>query len=259
MEINPEGENANLFDSYLNRELSDKELLEFKKKLESDIEFAYKLEKYTTTQVVLENYALREEIRSTLTSMKLEKQHDSVDYTIIPLRIPRRRNWMRIAASVALLFVTFTAYQYFSITNNKLYDEEFKPYKLATERSETNASNSIETAYLNNNYYSTIKSFEQSTNHATKEYFLAGNAYLEEKKIDKAIQCFEYILSHPEGKQQFYEDAEFYLALALLEKNEPQKALAILEKINLDKNHLYHEKVNNWFLLKVKIVQLKHS
>ena len=57
----------------------------------------------------------------------------------------------------------------------------------------------------------------------------------------------------------FQEDAEYYLAIALIKSGEYAQAREMLETISGNANHKYHEMVNSYYLWKLKMMEWKAS
>ena len=91
--------------------------------------------------------------------------------------------------------------------------------------------------------------------------FLAGMADLELKRYNDAIEHFEQVIAvnAQSGSDYFQDEAQYYLAISWLAKDKVNEALPILEKIRADKNHLYHDKVEQMSFLDLRLVQYKES
>lgn len=91
--------------------------------------------------------------------------------------------------------------------------------------------------------------------------FLTGMADLELKRYNDAIEHFEQIMAvnAQAGTDFFQDEAQYYLAISWLAKDKVNEALPILEKIRADKNHLFHDKVEQMSFLDLRLVQYKES
>ena len=104
-----------------------------------------------------------------------------------------------------------------------------------------------------------IELFRQLQTRTIQDYFIAGNAYLQQNNSSEAIKCFLSVqeINKVQQTHLYEDDTEYYLAMSYLQHNETAKAFPLFEKINADKNHLYHSKVSGWFLRKLHWLHAK--
>ena len=87
---------------------------------------------------------------------------------------------------------------------------------------------------------------------------LAGLAFLELNNPAKAIPHLKKILSgNKNAKSQVVQSAEYYLSLAYLRNQDYDLALELMEKINSDPSHLYHQNITARLIRKVKMLKWK--
>ncbi|MBS1600677.1 MAG: hypothetical protein JST75_20815 [Bacteroidetes bacterium] len=167
---------------------------------------------------------------------------------------------LRIAATVLILIGAAVAYKYTTVSATSMYNEYYTSFDLNTTRG-SEKTNDIERAYRDKNWESVISLANKSTEKTNKTYFLTGMANLELKKYSNAIKSFNHIIGEnaKTGDNYFQDEAEYYMALALLANNDAAKALPLLAKIKADKNHTYHEKVKSMSSLDLNILQYKSS
>jgi hypothetical protein len=77
---------------------------------------------------------------------------------------------------------------------------------------------------------------------------------MELKNIPKAIDGYKKVISLNETANTtiFKDESEYYLSLALVQYKDYKAALPLMQKINKDPNHLYHEKISSKLIRKVK-------
>ena len=160
---------------------------------------------------------------------------------------------LRVAFTFSLLLVCFALYLYITVTPEKLFSKNFRPYELHAMRG-SSSSSALKEAYKNGQMDSVIWEFNSLNAPQPEEYLLAGIAFLEKNQTDKAIETFKTIIQRNENsKTDFFEqDAEYYLAMSYLGNHEPGKAMPIFERINADSENPYNSNVSEWFLLNVK-------
>ena len=238
---------------YLDGDLTGSELEGFEKLLSENEGLQHELENLTLAKMAVRSYGLKSQVASVHQEMiqTLKSQSKPSEGKIYPFI----RSTLKYAASIFLVLFSIGIYLYISTSSTKLYNENYRPYKLSIARGEPTSSN-LETAFNSNNYELVISTFKTLTNPTNKDYFLTAKAYLSTHQLEKAVQAFKQVINAPAPNSAFKDDADFYLALTYLENNEPVKAKPIFEKIYSDRDHLYHDRVSYWTLLKLKLLAL---
>lgn len=144
---------------------------------------------------------------------------------------------MKVAAALLILVFATAIFVYTTSTPQSLFESRFHPYEQSAQRGDKKPTGNIQ------------------------EKFDEGQSYLRNGDAPKAIVTFAGILSENarSAEKVLNDDAEYYLALAYLKDQQPENALPVLEKIHGDENHLYHDEVSSWFLLKAKIAARKNK
>jgi tetratricopeptide (TPR) repeat protein len=165
---------------------------------------------------------------------------------------------MRVAACVLILAGGTAVYKYMSASASHIYSEYTQPYDLNTSRGAA-AQDDMDEAYRNKNWTAVTELFNKKKDKSNKTYFLAGMAALESKRYDDAIGMFQQVIAAntQSGGDYFEDEAEFYLAMSWLARNEVKEAMPLLDKIRADKNHLYHDVVVRMSTLDLRIAQYK--
>lgn len=240
---------------YLDGDLTGADLDNFEKRLSQDSGLQLEFENLTLAKMAIRGYGLKHQVasvhREMLDEFKSTQKREAKTYSIV-------RSSLKYAASIALVLFSIGAYLYISSSPNKLYDDNYMPYTLSVTRSEATGSD-LEKAFNQKHYNAVINAFTKLKNPDDKEYFLAGQAYLSTHQANSAIPAFKQVLLSSGSSIRFKEDAEYYLGLAYLENNQPAKAASVFDKIHNDKDHLYHDKISFWTMLKLKLLVLKSS
>ena len=144
---------------------------------------------------------------------------------------------LRVAAAILILVAATGIFVYTSSTPESLFENKYHPYEQSAQRGDNVPPGMIQ------------KKFEE------------GQSYLRNGDAESAIITFAGILNENarSSEKVLNDDAEYYLALAYLKDKQPENALPILEKIHSDKNHLYHDEVTSWYLLKTKIAAWRNK
>ncbi|MGZ3812310.1 MAG: hypothetical protein ACXVB0_09240 [Mucilaginibacter sp.] len=239
---------------YMDGELTENELAAFEKLLSENIQMQEELKNLELARMAIRSYGLKSQVASVRQQMLQELKEDRkpAENKIYPFM----RSTLKYAASILLVLCSISIYMYSTTTSTKVYQEGYQPYKISIARGE-NTSSTLEAAFNAGNFNEVINVFKKTPNPGSKETFLAAQSYLSLHQLDNAIQSFNQVLQTSGSDNNFKDYASYYLALAYIEDNKPAKALPIFEKIHADADHLYHDKVSYWTLLKLKILTLK--
>ncbi len=165
---------------------------------------------------------------------------------------------IRAAACILILTGGTAVYKYMSTSAGHIYSEYTQPYDLNTSRGAA-VRDEMDEAYGNKNWTAVTELFKKKKDKNNKTYFLAGMAALESNRYDDAIGLFQQVIAAntQSGGDYFEDEAEFYLAMSWLARNEVKEAMPLLDKIRADKNHLYHDVVMRMSTLDLRIAQYK--
>ncbi len=213
-----------LIAQYFTKKLSLETKKEFEHFMATDAEFAKEVTFQENLKTVIEK-GERESVKSQLQDFEVE-ENSSFNY----------KNWLVAATVIVLLGLSSFWYFDNSIDTQKLYTENFEPYRNVVHpivRGET--TDDIKTkafaAYETKNYENALKYFEEILNENDDEIilFYKANVLLQLNKTDEAISIFKNNLKTSDSL-----DAKnnWYLALAHLRLNNIENAKEILENLN---------------------------
>jgi tetratricopeptide (TPR) repeat protein len=247
--------NTTLLIRYMDQELSREELVSLEEKLSSDKNLQSELENLKNARLSIKGLGLREQVGRVHGEMMREMRRTSKPLGRVHILA---RVSMRIAAGIIVLIIAGSSYQYFVITPERLFTENYRAYTVGSSRAGDELS-PLEMAFRQKDYKTTIALFNTISNRDPKDYFLAGSSYLEMGDLSNAIFHFTNCTATNQAFQTtaYLEDAEYYLAVSYLKNKEINKALPIFEKIHSQPLHPYHDKVSNWFITKVKVAGWK--
>lgn len=237
---------------YLDGELAGEEKEDLEKQLQNDPSLQEELDGLKLAREAVRSYGLRQQVSGIHQQMMHER---NVSARSIGLSGRVIRYTMSIAAGILVIFLGITAYNYFSLSSNKLFNEYYQSYEIQTSRDVTNQTVSpLENAYREKNYSEVIKIGETSNALPAKETFLLAMAYVELKNDNKAIENFKNVIDrYKPGETNIQkEEAEYYLSLSYLRNKEYDHALELMSRIHDNPGHTYHEKITNSLISKVK-------
>jgi tetratricopeptide (TPR) repeat protein len=238
---------------YIDGEMTESEKIDFEKQLAADRSLKQALGDLQLAKDAVRSYGLKEKVsgihREMMKELKTEApvRHISNVRRIIRLSIA-------VAASVLLIFVCIEVYNFYSLSSEKLFAENYTAYELTTTRSENDSAGSkIEKAYREKNYGEVIKLNTNSVL-SIKDVFLTGMSYLETNDLSKAISNFQVVIADLKDQKSsvMKEAAEYYLALAYLKNNDYDQAIELMAAIHDNSSHLYKTKFSQKYIDKVK-------
>ena len=166
---------------------------------------------------------------------------------------------LRAAAVILVIGASTAIYKYTVTSSSGIYSSYYTSYDLNTSRGATAAQDDMEEAYKARNWSGVDDAFRKKKAKSNKSYFLEGMADMEAKKYDEAIGMFQQVIAanNLAGSDYFEDEAEFYLAMAWLARNDVKEAMPLLDKIKADKTHLYHDVVVRMSSLDLRIAAYK--
>jgi len=169
------------------------------------------------------------------------------------------RNVLRVAACIFILSGGAAVYKYTSTTSSGVFGKYYSSYNLGATRG-AGAQDALEQAYANKDWAAVVSLFGTVKEKDNKSYFLTGMADLELKRYDDAIDKFQQVIAANvrTGGEYFQDEAEFYLAMSWIARNDVNEAMPLLEKIKANKSHLYYETVSKMSFRDLRIIQYKN-
>jgi tetratricopeptide (TPR) repeat protein len=254
---NNESNSDNLV-QYLDNELSQEDKTNIKNQLKHDTVMQQELENLSLAKSAIKIYGLKQHVRI----IHKEMMNEIVVEKSSPTKkgVIRRLVSMKVAAA-AVLFVMLGlgVYQYTTVTTDKLFASNYKPYTLSVNRGVVEI-NVIEQLFQEKKYNSVITQFEILKETSPKENFLAGVSYLEMANYKNAITALNKVLAKNimDKTNIFNDDAEYFLALSYLKNTDVALASPIFKTIHNNTNHLYNDRVNNAFMRNLRIINWKY-
>ncbi|ULQ52053.1 hypothetical protein [Flavihumibacter fluvii] len=238
---------------YLDGELGSETARDLQQKLGTDIALRNEFNRLKLSREAIRLQGVTEKVGNIHHQMMRELQQGKSQQQTPVVRL--FRPFMRIAAAV-LVFVGIAAvYQYSQLSTERLYEGNYIAYSAGERRGQLQES-PVEQAFKTGQPEKVILAFKSIQQPTVQDYFYAGNAYLEQGQAAVAIQQFLKVqeLNAANPPASFEDDTDYYLAMAYLKNGQAKEASNLLEKIHQTKGHLYHDKVSNWFLWKLKMV-----
>ena len=240
---------------YLDGELSDTDKKAVDDSLALDPGLRAELESLEQTRAAVRYYGLKQEVAAVHGKMMEE-----MSPPVVKMSSGKKflRYSLAAAASIVLLVGAYLAYNFFTLSPNKVFSANYKTYELSTFRDggETTPSKA-EKAFREKDYKEVVRLHDAGVERTPRAEFLCGIAALEINEDAKAIKCFREVLdaAAQSGQPVLKDESEYYLSLSYIRNRDYDFALPILVKIKNDPEHKYKESVSSRMIWKVKMLK----
>lgn len=243
--------NTTILIRYLDGELESAEKADLETALQQQPDLAAELESLRFAQTAVAAHGLRQQVAAAHRNYKQQVTAAPV----VKMKTTHRFRYyaMRVAA-VALVAVSLTAlYQYMTFSPDNFYQSHYEAYTIGASRGQQD-NNPIETAFQQKKYAEVLQLHAALQQSDAAADFYAGIAALETGKLEQSAALLESVAAKNKtaGTSFFSDEADYYLALTYIRQQQVVKALPILEKIRNTPAHLYHNKVSDWDLRKLR-------
>jgi tetratricopeptide (TPR) repeat protein len=251
--------NSDILIQYLDNELSQEDKTNLENQLKHDTIMQQELENLSLSKSAIKIYGLKQQVGSIHVAMMNEMVVEKTATAQQGIVRKMANLSMKVAAAILIVMLGLGVYQYTTITPDKLFAGNYKPYSLNVNRGAVENS-LMEKSFQEKNYTAVITQFLSANESGAKENFLVGQAYLETNNYQKAIESFKNVLvKNSLEKTSFYnDDAAYFLALSYLKNNDVKLATPIFEAIHNSKNHLYNDNVSSAFMRNLKMLNWKY-
>ncbi len=222
------------------------------KLIATDPEWTRAWEDLKETKAAILHFGLKQKIGGIHQEMISERQ--SVKKGVYRRMV---RPFLSVAAALILLVGGYYFYRIYTISSEKVFDSNYVSYDLGTLRGTDDHSSDLEQAFRKKDHAAVLRIFAKLDSVANKERFLAGISSLETKDYKSAKTFFKYILEENQGTGLFKDESEYYLALTFIASKEYDQALPLLKKIRDEKQHPYHQEVDDKLIQDVKMLSWK--
>lgn len=174
---------------------------------------------------------------------------------------------MQAAAVLAGAVIVWLGYDFSQLNARQLFQEQFAihafEYSRAKSASPQEVSSAIERFYMEGQYDSCIQLFERQlavANGSAVNNFFVGNAYLHQKQPEKALLCFQQVLTINQYSpdRYYHDDSEYYLALSYLANDQLEEAAKQTRAIVQNPQHKRYVAAQQ-LLRKIRLLELKEG
>jgi hypothetical protein len=253
-----EGRNELLLINYLDRTLEEREMREMEALISSDPETRKQWQYLQLAVEAVEYAALYDQVAAVKENFKTIQPAEVITASPKKGLMIRMRPILRVAAIFVLVFAGVGSWKYFTTSATQVYQQTFITYTLPTTRGQATITG-IEQAYRLQNWTNVIAALNNSSLTDNKALFLAGMAHLQLHNYAEANMLFEQVRANnaETGDDYFQDEAEFYGALSNLASNNTKQAILLLQQIQGNAKHLYHEQASRIGNIDMQILKIK--
>lgn len=239
---------------YLDGELAGAEKESLVQQLATDKTLQDEMDSLKSTREAVKLYGLQQKVSGIHQQMMVELQPPVRKMNSSKKLI---RYSVAVAASLLLIVGSYLAYNFYTLSSDKVFASRYQPYQLVTVRDDNANETPVEKAYRKKDYKEVLRIHDAGEDHTQKGEFLCGAAALELKENNKAIKCFKEVLDADKqtGQTVLKDEAEYYLSLSYIRNKNYDNALELMNKIQDDPNHLYSEKITGKLIRQVKLLK----
>jgi hypothetical protein len=245
-------ENEILID-YLDRQLKPEESTQVETQLSHDKELTGELEYLKLAVDTVRRDAIRERVSAVRQSFQPSAKTSEKSNGAIVRNM--YKTGLRVAAVFLLLVGLSVFYKYSFVSNQSIYEKNFREYELTNSRG-MNARDAETEAYQNRKWDAVIADYKTQGIKSNRSIFLAAMSEMQQNRFSDAVALFEMIVSNP-SDNSFREESEYYLSLAYLMTHDVNKGVQLLQKIKADTSHTYYPMASKISSVDLKILELK--
>ena len=240
-------------DQFFNRELNQEELVEFKTRLEADVDFRAEVQFRKNLQKAVAQKEATERIEKAATIKKLKALQSQSATGKYVAEAPQAKvrslgRWLTAVAAIgALILIGYLGFKDGSSGNQNLtadfYNNNYTPYEADITLKSIPSSTLIaelDVAYKNKDYTTSVNlanSILKEIPNDAEILLIKGISLLEKNKLDESLAVFDSI-----SNELYSDEANWYAGMVLLKQNKIDAAKTRFQKI---KGNKYLKKIEN--------------
>jgi tetratricopeptide (TPR) repeat protein len=246
--------------NYLDGILPEGEKQAFESRLKTEAALQEELEGLQLAREAVKSYGLKEQVAGIHKEMMQELKQPAPVRKISSFRRIIRYS-VAAAASIIVIFLGVQGYNFYQLSPEKLFNDEYKGYDLTVRDNGT--ASPVEKDFTAKNYKAVVDQVKRnqsplaSQGVTTKDILLSGLSNLELKNSAAAIADFKTVIEIEKASPAsgLKEDAEFYLALAYLRNKDYDQAIELMNQLKGTAGHTYQKEFSNAFIRKVRMLK----
>ena len=243
---------------YLDNEMDSVQHAAFEQKLDADKELFSEAESLALARRAVNTYGAVNQVS------QIHKEELSAMKNAAPvIKMTPYRKIIRysIAAAASLILIFFAA-EYFNepaALGDQLYAQAYTRFEPSAMRGATADTAVIAKEFLEHNNTAVINTYREEAIHTPDHMLIAAISYLESNLTPEAVSILKALAEKNTQTTlpAFNDEANYYLALALLKNRNYSEAATLMEKINADKDNPYSSKFPASYTDRVKKLQIQ--
>ena len=249
-----------LIDNYLDNRLPVQQAQQLEGELQQDADLRRLLDNVTIAREAIRSGALRVRMKQLHEEYMKEIETERTGVNLLPMYRKQSFTWaLRIAASLLLGVTAYSSYEFTVLDKDRYYETKYMPYQLPVTRGRAESFTTLDSLYSAGSHVAVIKQFTNLAAQSPRDYFLTAMSHLQQGRFDQAIALFSTLRwkDAQQGTDYFYQETDYYLALAYLGANRIDEAYGLFERIHNSPRHLFHQTVSERDLIRLKILLVK--
>jgi hypothetical protein len=226
----------------------------FEKQLATDEQLRSELEGLQIARHSVRSYGRKQQVAAIHQTMMKELDQSAPVKHINPARRMVRRI-VAVAASIVFIVLVWQGLEFYNLSSLKIFDENYIQYSPDNMRDvQTTVSPAIQ-AYIDKDYKKVIELTENST--SPKDKLLAAHAQLALNNAGAAVSLFKTAIeqSKMEKNAELQDAAEYNLILSYIRNKDYDLALELMNEVEGNPAHLYHDKMTGKLFRQVKMLK----
>ncbi len=248
-------------DQYIAKTLTIDQKEQFEQEMNENPELADQVSKQLLATEAIKLAGLRASVAAVQKEFLAEEKSQK---PIQPLIAKPQNNWFisfrNIAASLAVLVLGWSTYQYFNLNSQSILEENTISYHVPVMRSTEQVENKFVEYYKNGEFDKVLKLNELEKIQTQKEQFITAMANFNLKNYDSALNQINGLINQKDLREnrQYSNELHYYKALCLIGLNKTNEGISEFKKISANPDNPYAKSISNLFLMKLKILALKN-
>ena len=246
-----------ILEDYLDGKLSMDQKQAIEEEIQNNQSLADELDALKISREAIELAGWKSTIQDVQASYLSERKEKPSDGT---KTISNFQQWsIRVAASMTILLVGLASFLVISTTPQGV-NEDFLSYNIPVMRGESAEISSLKKAFNESDFEEVVALAKANSDLTIEGKFILGMAFLQLGEGKLAVDELREIetINESSSEKMYVEEIDYYLMQGYLLSGEYDLAQNQLEKIRSNPRHKYHQTINRWDALKIKILDLKY-
>lgn len=239
---------------YLDGLMNAEQKAAFEKQLASDEQLRNELEDLQIARHAVQSYGRRKQV-STIHQTMMKELGEAVPVKHINPARRMLRRIVAVAASIVFIVLIWQGLLFYNLSSAKVFDDNYVQYSPDNMRDAQSTVSPLTQAYIDKDYQKVISLAANSA--SAKDNFLTAHAQLALNNATAAISLFKTAIeqSKKEKNAELQDAAEYNLILSYIRNKDYDLALELMNEVEGNPGHLYHDKMTGKLFRQVKMLK----